>query len=152
MSRDNKNIIYSARDIEQYLTGKLSPLQMHAMEKAALLMDSVHDGVGLGRVQVGFEAPASGRAAGEYLLASGFRDARIMVSDLIRHPLAYIGILVFTRLLTHNPLTLTDGPLSVRRALTLGEWKDLFNRAEVAPFDLRHLFPFRIFALFELGK
>lgn len=36
MSKDNKNMMYTARDIEQYLTGKLSPLQMHAMEKAAL--------------------------------------------------------------------------------------------------------------------
>ena len=30
------NIIYTAQDIEQYITGKLTPLQMHAMEKAAL--------------------------------------------------------------------------------------------------------------------
>ncbi len=36
MSSDNKDIIYNATDIEKYLTGKLSPLQMHAMEKAAL--------------------------------------------------------------------------------------------------------------------
>ena len=32
---NNNNIIYTARDIEQYLAGKLSPVQMHAMEKAA---------------------------------------------------------------------------------------------------------------------
>lgn len=36
MSNKEKNIIYTARDIEQYLLGKLSPQQMHAMEKAAL--------------------------------------------------------------------------------------------------------------------
>jgi TonB family protein len=36
MSSDNKNMIYTAGDIEQYLAGKLSPRQMHAMEKAAL--------------------------------------------------------------------------------------------------------------------
>jgi len=36
MSRDNKNIIYTARDIEQYLAGNLSPAEMHTMEKAAL--------------------------------------------------------------------------------------------------------------------
>jgi hypothetical protein len=34
---ENKHtIIYSAEDIQQYLSGKLSPLQMNAMEKAAL--------------------------------------------------------------------------------------------------------------------
>ena len=36
MSNKGKNIIYTARDIEQYLSGKLSPQQMHAMEKTAL--------------------------------------------------------------------------------------------------------------------
>lgn len=36
MSSDNKHISYNATDIEKYLAGKLSPLQMHAMEKAAL--------------------------------------------------------------------------------------------------------------------
>ena len=36
MSNDNKNIIYTARDIEQYLAGNLSAMEMHAMEKAAL--------------------------------------------------------------------------------------------------------------------
>lgn len=36
MIEKEKNIIYTATDIEQYLSGKLTPLQMHAMEKAAL--------------------------------------------------------------------------------------------------------------------
>jgi hypothetical protein len=36
MSSDNKNMIYTARDIEQYLSGDMTPMQMHAMEKAAL--------------------------------------------------------------------------------------------------------------------
>jgi CarboxypepD_reg-like domain/Gram-negative bacterial TonB protein C-terminal len=36
MSDKEKNIIYTAQDIEQYLTGKLTPQQMYAMEKAAL--------------------------------------------------------------------------------------------------------------------
>jgi len=36
MNKDKKNIIYTAQDIEQYLAGKLTASQMHAMEKAAL--------------------------------------------------------------------------------------------------------------------
>ena len=36
MSNKEKNINYTARDIEQYLAGNLLPQQMHAMEKAAL--------------------------------------------------------------------------------------------------------------------
>lgn len=36
MTEKEDNIIYTARDIDQYLAGNLSPQQMHAMEKAAL--------------------------------------------------------------------------------------------------------------------
>lgn len=36
MSDKENNIIYTAKDIEQYLEGNLTPRQMHAMEKAAL--------------------------------------------------------------------------------------------------------------------
>ncbi len=36
MSDKEKNIIYTAQDIEQYFEGKLTPQQMHALEKAAL--------------------------------------------------------------------------------------------------------------------
>ncbi len=36
MSSENKYIKYTAGDIEKYLAGKLSQLEMHAMEKAAL--------------------------------------------------------------------------------------------------------------------
>jgi hypothetical protein len=36
MNDKTNDIIYTAIDIEKYLSGKLSPLQMHAMEKAAL--------------------------------------------------------------------------------------------------------------------
>src|SRR6478752_10519925 len=37
MKQDQEHIkIYSARDIQQYLEGKLSPAEMHAIEKAAL--------------------------------------------------------------------------------------------------------------------
>ncbi len=36
MNGDKKNMIYTATDIEAYLSGKLSPSQMHAMEKDAL--------------------------------------------------------------------------------------------------------------------
>ncbi|MGE5303313.1 MAG: methyltransferase domain-containing protein, partial [Alphaproteobacteria bacterium] len=71
----------------------------------------------------------------------------IIVSDLIRHPLAYHGIRLFTRLLTRNVMTLVDAPLSVRRGLTLGEWKDIFFRADVGTIQAEHVFPFRLLAV-----
>ena len=36
MERNNNNIIYTAEDIKRYLDGKMQPLEMNAMEKAAL--------------------------------------------------------------------------------------------------------------------
>jgi ubiquinone/menaquinone biosynthesis C-methylase UbiE len=88
------------------------------------------------------------------LLKAWSRVARrgIMVSDLIRNPLAYHGIRLLTRLFTRNPMTLTDAPLSVRKAFTLEEWRDLFSQARIGEFQLFHLFPFRVFALFSLGR
>src|SRR5437870_2333846 len=36
MNDKTNDIIYTAQDIEHYFSGKLTPLQMHMMEKAAL--------------------------------------------------------------------------------------------------------------------
>lgn len=75
----------------------------------------------------------------------------IIVSDLIRHPLAYHGIRLLTRLLTRNVMTLVDAPLSVRRGLTLGEWKDLLLKADVGTIQAKHAFPFRLLAVIKIG-
>lgn len=74
----------------------------------------------------------------------------ILVSDLVRHPLAYFGISLLTRLFTRNEMTRTDAPLSVRRALTLAEWRELFAQAAIGEFRLFSVFPFRLFAYFPL--
>ncbi len=76
----------------------------------------------------------------------------ILVSDLIRHPLAYYGIRLLTSLFTRNVMTRTDAPLSVRRAFTLAEWRALFHRAGIGEFQFFPLFPFRIFAFFPLQE
>ena len=71
----------------------------------------------------------------------------IIVSDLIRHPMAYYGIRLVTKLFTRNVMTLTDAPLSVQRAFTMAEWHELFRRAEIGPFQLFSVFPYRVLAL-----
>lgn len=76
----------------------------------------------------------------------------VLVSDLIRHPLAYCAIRLLTLLFTRNEMTRTDAPLSVRRAFTLGEWRDLFRQAGIGEFSLFSLFPFRVLALFPMGE
>src|SRR5258706_4052094 len=74
----------------------------------------------------------------------------IIVSDLIRHPLAYYAIPVLTRLFTRTIMTRTDGPLSVRRGLTLAEWRELFHQADVGTCEIHWAFPFRVLALITL--
>ena len=74
----------------------------------------------------------------------------IIVSDLVRHPLAYYGARALTRLWTKNIMTLTDAPLSVRRAFTFTEWRGLFRRAAIGQFDLVSVFPFRIMAQLDV--
>jgi ubiquinone/menaquinone biosynthesis C-methylase UbiE len=71
----------------------------------------------------------------------------IIISDLIRHPLAYHEIRMLTRMFTRNVMTLTDAPLSVRRGLTFAEWKELFRKAGVGRFEVNWAFPFRVLAL-----
>ncbi len=69
----------------------------------------------------------------EAVLAEMGRVTRLgfVVSDLRRSALALASVWALTRLTTRNRLTLNDGPLSVRRALTMGEMRDLAARAGV---------------------
>ena len=53
----------------------------------------------------------------------------IVVNDLVRSRLGYLGALAVGWLATRNPLTRHDGPLSVRRAYTPVEMADLAARA-----------------------
>ncbi len=57
------------------------------------------------------------------LLAELCRVSRtgVVVSDLVRHPLALLGICLLTRLGPFHPMTRHDGALSVRRAYTEAE-------------------------------
>jgi SAM-dependent methyltransferase len=71
----------------------------------------------------------------------------IIVSDLVRHPLAYHGIRLLTKFFTRNAMTRTDAPLSVARAFTLAEWRALLREADVGPFQIFSVFPFRVMAL-----
>ncbi len=75
----------------------------------------------------------------------------IVISDLVRHPVAYHGIRLLTQLATRNIMTLTDAPLSVRRAFTFEEWRALLRQADVGPVEMFSVFPFRMAAVVSLG-
>jgi SAM-dependent methyltransferase len=68
------------------------------------------------------------------LMAELARVARVgvVVSDLVRHPLALLGIRLLTRLGPFHPMTRHDGPLSVQRAYTEGELTALAAAAGLA--------------------
>lgn len=87
------------------------------------------------------------------LLQTWARTARraILVSDLVRHPIAYHGIRWISRIVTDNPMTRIDAPLSVERAFTLQEWRRLFQTAAVGSVHIRPVFPFRQMALVDVG-
>ena len=88
------------------------------------------------------------------LLRTWSRLARkaILVSDLVRDPLAYYGIRLLTHMFTRNEMTRFDGPLSVRRALTLREWRALFREAAVGPFRLVPIFPYRQMTVISVSR
>ena len=75
----------------------------------------------------------------------------IVISDLVRHPAAYYGIDMLTRLSTRNPMTINDAPLSVRRALTIPEWRNLFIQASVGRVEICSVAPFRMYAVISLS-
>jgi SAM-dependent methyltransferase len=74
----------------------------------------------------------------------------LVISDLIRHPVAYHGIRLLTSLAMRNTMTLTDAPLSVQRALTFKEWRNLLMRAAIGPIEMFSVFPFRMAAWVNL--
>jgi hypothetical protein len=76
----------------------------------------------------------------------------LLVSDLVRHPLAYYGIRLLTGVFTRNVMTRMDAPLSVSRAFTLDEWRNLFRSAGVGPARVLARFPFRMIADIRLSR
>lgn len=83
-------------------------------------------------------------AAVELLRAMGRVGRRALVYDVVRSPLAYVGVVALTRLARMDPMTCHDGPVSVRRAYSAAE-----ARALAAEAGLRHArtqvrFPYRL--------
>jgi SAM-dependent methyltransferase len=76
----------------------------------------------------------------------------IIISDLVRHPIAYHGIRLLTKGLTQNPMTRTDAPRSVQRACTIAEWRELFRRADIGNVRVEWAMPFRMLAVISIRQ
>jgi ubiquinone/menaquinone biosynthesis C-methylase UbiE len=57
----------------------------------------------------------------------------VVVNDLARGRLAWLGAWLLLHAMTRNRFTLHDGPLSVRRAYTLPEARELLGEAGLRP-------------------
>lgn len=57
----------------------------------------------------------------------------VVINDLARGTLPWLGAWLALHALTRNPFTLHDGPLSVRRAYTAGEARAMFEEAGLRP-------------------
>ena len=86
-------------------------------------------------------------AAAERLVAELVRVSRglVLVSDLERRPLAYLGAkaLALTWWRT-NPVTRSDGPLSVLRSFTGEELETIARRGGLRDATVTRHFPFRL--------
>jgi SAM-dependent methyltransferase len=69
---------------------------------------------------------------------------RVMVFDLARARLAYLGALAMTRGLRMDPITRFDAPASVRRAYTVAELRALADQAGLRGAHISMRFPFRL--------
>jgi ubiquinone/menaquinone biosynthesis C-methylase UbiE len=69
---------------------------------------------------------------------------RVLVFDVERSPLAYLGAVALTRALRMNYMTRHDAPASVRRAYTAAEVRSLAERAGLRNALVRVDFPFRL--------
>lgn len=69
---------------------------------------------------------------------------RALVFDVVRSPLAYAGVIALTRLTRMSPMTCHDGPVSVRRAYSADEVRDLAASAGLVNARVSVGFPYRL--------
>ncbi len=79
------------------------------------------------------------------VLAEMQRVARrgVLINDLHRHPVAYLGIWLLSRGLQMAPMVQHDGPMSVRRGFQKNELETLARKAQLPDPSIRWHWPFR---------
>ena len=68
----------------------------------------------------------------------------VVVNDIVRWWPGVWGAWLMAKLFSGNPLTLHDGPLSVRRAYTRDELRDLAGRAGLRGVNLKSFVGYRV--------
>ncbi|MHB9130174.1 MAG: methyltransferase domain-containing protein [Armatimonadota bacterium] len=75
----------------------------------------------------------------------------VIVADLVRSPLAYLGFTLFARLMRFNQVTLHDGQVSVRRAYTPPELAEFARSAGLENWKIYGHLLYRMALVYE-GK
>lgn len=68
----------------------------------------------------------------------------LLISDLERGPFAYVGVSLFSRIVTRSPVVHGDGALSVRAAFTSAELETMARRAGLDSARVVRHFPCRL--------
>ncbi len=68
------------------------------------------------------------------------------VNDLHRHPVPWAGFAVLARVMRWHPFVQHDGPVSIARAFTARDWRDMIDAAGIVPgcAKVAWRFPFRL--------
>ena len=67
----------------------------------------------------------------------------VIINDLHRHQFAYYSIKWITRFFSKSPMVQNDACLSVWRAFTKKEWKEILQSAEIQEYELTWRWAFR---------
>jgi len=67
----------------------------------------------------------------------------VVINDLHRHPFAYYSIKWLTQLFSRSKMVKYDAPLSVMRAFSAAEWKEILGEAHIQQYTMHWRWAFR---------
>jgi SAM-dependent methyltransferase len=66
------------------------------------------------------------------------------VNDLLRHPFSFYGFSLLARVMRWHPFVRHDGPVSISRAFSRRDWRDVLAKAGARQARIEPWFPFRL--------
>lgn len=79
----------------------------------------------------------------EFLKGIRSRNKTLIINDLERNFLAWIGIKILTTLFSRSRLVKNDAPLSVKRGFKKKEWIDMLHKAGISKYSIKNKWAFR---------
>lgn len=71
------------------------------------------------------------------------KEKILIINDLERNPLAYMGIRILTLLFSRSRLVKNDAPLSVKRGFKRKEWIKMIQKAGIENYSIKNKWAFR---------